>query len=66
MEFLAGTLFGVGVTGFFGCLILTGAMGYASNRITAMEVAVNRLADKKARDDGDWWKDGISFNGEDD
>lgn len=62
MDFLSGTLFGVGVSGFFVCLFFPGALHKLSHRIQSLEAEVSRLANKKSRDDGDWWKEGVPYD----
>lgn len=65
MDFLAGLLFGVGVTGI-GCILLASrSMNAISERMAALEYAVQARPGRKPLDDADWWKDGSSRYEED-
>ena len=66
MDFISGVMFGVGVMGFFFCLLFPIMVIPFNRQMQAINGRLDGLEKKKPRDEGDWWKDGISNEDEED
>lgn len=65
MDFLAGMLFGVGVTGIGFILLASRSLNAMTRRLESLEYAVESQPRRKPLDDADWWKDGRTYDEED-
>lgn len=65
MDFLAGMLFGVGVTGIGFILLASRSLNAMSDRMAGLEYAVLSRPARNPLDEADWWKDGRTYDEED-